>query len=232
MLTRRYLVTVPTSFARRVVMDAFDSFRSTEHNPELLSHSYHNLFDVRSCLEHLMSSSSRRLFLCSLLFAVLSLLSSVAFAQGPPLRSIKYWLSMSRPESHLFEVKIEVELPDELKDKAVEFQMPKWSPGRYAVFDFAKNVQEFRAVGSICPPGVDCDHFLLPVRRLDDQTWSVPSGTSSLTVTYKIFANDLSGTFSQLDSRHANFNGGSIFTFVLDHKADPVKLTNHPPTRR
>jgi predicted metalloprotease with PDZ domain len=176
-----------------------------------------------------MSSSSRRLFLCSLLFAVVSFLSSAAFAQGPPLRSIKYWLSMSRPVSHLFEVKIEVELPDELKDKAVEFQMPKWSPGRYAVFDFAKNVQEFRAVAGICPPRAHCDSPLLPVRRLDDQTWSVASGTSSLTVTYKIFANDLSGTFSQLDSRHANFNGGSIFMYVVDHKADPVKLTIDPP---
>jgi predicted metalloprotease with PDZ domain len=137
---------------------------------------------------------------------------------------------MSRPVSHLFEVKIEVELPDELKDKAVEFQMPKWSPGRYAVFDFAKNVQEFRTVAGICPPrAAHCDSPLLPVRRLDDQTWSVVSGTSSLTVTYKIFANDLSGTFSQLDSRHANFNGGSIFMYVVDHKADPVKLTIDPP---
>ena len=50
---------------------------------------------------------------------------------------------MSRPVSHLFEVTIEIELPAELKGERVELQMPKWSPGRYAVFDFAKNVQEF-----------------------------------------------------------------------------------------
>ncbi len=34
------------------------------------------------------------------------------------------------------------------------------------------------------------------------------AASESLTFSYKVFANDLSGTFSQLDTRHANFNGG------------------------
>ena len=137
---------------------------------------------------------------------------------------------MSRPNSHLLEVAIEVELPDELKDKPVEFQMSKWSPGRYAVFDFAKNVQEFRAASGICPPRSLCDQAMRPVTRVNDQTWSVaPLGSSSLTINYKVFANDLSGTFSQLDSRHSNYNGGSIFMYVVDHKPDPVKLAINAP---
>jgi predicted metalloprotease with PDZ domain len=124
---------------------------------------------------------------------------------------------MSRPTSHLFEVQIIVEVPEELKDKPLQFQMPKWSPGRYAVFDFAKNVQEFRANGA--------------VKRIDDQTWSVaPQGKSTINVSYKVFSDDLSGTFSQLDNRHANYNGGSIFMYVVGHKPDPVKLTIHAPT--
>jgi predicted metalloprotease with PDZ domain len=51
----------------------------------------------------------------------------------------------------------------------------------------------------------------------------------SLMFSYKVFANDLSGTFSQLDSRHANFNGGCIFMYVVDHKQDPVKLSIKAP---
>ena len=147
---------------------------------------------------------------------IVTILSGVAVAQEPPLRSITYQLSMSRPVSHLFEVQIIVELPEQLKDKPLQFQMPRWSPGRYAVFDFAKNVQEFRANG--------------PVARLDDQTWSIATrGATNITVSYKVFGNDLSGTFSQLDSRHANYNGGSIFMYVVGHKADPVKLKIQPP---
>ena len=147
----------------------------------------------------------------------ITILSSVAAAQEPALRSVSYQLSMTRPTSHLFEVQIIVEVPEELKDKPLQFQMPKWSPGRYAVFDFAKNVQEFRANGT--------------VMRIDDQTWSVtPQNKTTINVSYKVFSNDLSGTFSQLDNRHANYNGGSIFMYVVGHKPDPVKLTIHAPT--
>jgi predicted metalloprotease with PDZ domain len=156
---------------------------------------------------------------------------ATAFAQDKPLRSITYRLSMPRPVSHLFEVNIEVELPSDTTAKSLDFQMPKWSPGRYAVFDFAKNVQQFQALGGICPPvEPKCVKPPLPVSRVDDQTWRVGSiNTHSLTVRYKVFGNDLSGTFSQLDSRHANYNGGSVFMYVADHKADPVKLAIEPP---
>jgi len=159
-----------------------------------------------------MNPNSRRLFIA---FVLLAALRSVAIAQDPPLKSITYRLSMSRPVSHLFEVEIIVELPDQLKDKPLQLQMAKWSPGRYAVFDFAKNVQEFRADGA--------------VRRVDVQTWSVTPTSSKVTISYKVFGNNLSGTFSQLDSRHANYNGGSIFMYVVGHKPDPVKLEINAP---
>ncbi|HSL53030.1 MAG TPA: PDZ domain-containing protein [Pyrinomonadaceae bacterium] len=148
--------------------------------------------------------------------ALITFFSGLAMAQTPPLKSISYQLSMSRPNSHLFEVQIIVELPEQLKDKPVQFQMAKWSPGRYAVFDFAKNVQEFRANA--------------PVTRIDGHTWSVaPEGRTAINVSYKVFSNDLSGTFSQLDNRHANYNGASIFMYVVDHKPDPVKLKINAP---
>ena len=129
---------------------------------------------------------------------------------------------MPRPVSHLFEVSILIELPDELKDKPLQLQMARWSPGRYGVFDFAKNVQEVRAAAG--------DGSKLQVTRVNDQTWSVePLGSRRLTVSYKVFGNDLDGTFSQLDPRHANYNGGSIFMYVVGHKPDPVKLEINAP---
>ena len=85
-------------------------------------------------------------------FAAILLLNAIAAAQQAPLRSINYRLSMSRPVSHLFEVTIEVELPEQGTPDSLDFQMPRWSPGRYAVFDFAKNVQEVYAASGICPP--------------------------------------------------------------------------------
>ncbi len=154
--------------------------------------------------------------------AFITIFTSLAIAQEPPLKSITYRLSMSRPVSHLFEVAILIELPDELKDKPLQLQMARWSPGRYGVFDFAKNVQEARAVAG--------DGSTRSVTRVNDQTWSVaPLGSRTLTFSYKVFGNDLDGTFSQLDTRHANYNGGSIFMYVVGHKPDPVKLEIKPP---
>ncbi|MBA2525619.1 MAG: M61 family metallopeptidase [Pyrinomonadaceae bacterium] len=154
-----------------------------------------------------------------------------------PLRSLTYHLSMSRPVSHLFEVTIDVELPENAATQSLDFQMAKWSPGRYAVFDFAKNVQEFRAYDAICnsqsgaPSAADCQVATLPVTRVDNQTWRVETlGKRRLSVGYKVFGNDLSGTFSQLDRRHANFNGGSIFMYIVNYKSDPVKLVINAPS--
>src|SRR5438034_9585545 len=148
-----------------------------------------------------MTIKSKRFFLHAPLLCLLLLVTSVAvLAQDQPLR-IKYWLAMSHPNSHLFEVNVEVGLPADEKIRSLDFQMPKWSPGRYAVFDFAKNVQELRAAAGICPPTSRCDLASRSVTRVDDQTWRVPiMRATGLTITYKVFANDLSGTFSQLDS--------------------------------
>jgi len=141
--------------------------------------------------------------------------------------AIAYRVSMPAPESHLFEVGIEV---SGLGDApSVEFQMPSWSPGRYAVFDFAKNVQEVEASGR-CNPQARCGREGKRVTRLDTQTWSVATdGADSVELRYKVYADDLSGTFSQLDGRHANFNGASVFMYVVGHKPDPVTLAVRPP---
>src|SRR5215211_4266010 len=155
-----------------------------------------------------------------------------ASAQGDdvPLASLNYRLAMSRPVSHLFEVTITAELAEGARATHMDFQMPRWSPGRYAVFNFAKNVQEVQAASGACPVGAQCKLAPLPYTRVDDETWRVPlQGGRGVTLKYKVYGDDLSGTFSQLDERHANFNGGSVFMYVVGHKQDPLRLTIDPP---
>ncbi len=174
-----------------------------------------------------MPSEVRRLFPLALFLLALCF-APVCVAQGAaaaaPYR-ISYTLSMSRPESHLFEVRIDVEAA---AGGHVDFQMPRWSPGRYAVFDFAKNVQEARAE-TRCAPDEKCKPVSLAVTRVDTQTWRVVAPSKYLSFSYKVFGDDLSGTFSQLDRRHANYNGHSVFMYVVGHKPDPVALKIVPP---
>src|SRR5215207_7504194 len=164
--------------------------------------------------------------LCLLMLA--ALVASHARAQDPalPAYKISYTLSMPEPASHLFEVRVDVE--GLAGAEYVDFQMPRWSPGRYAVFDFAKNVQEAR-VWPRCKPGAKCLESY-PAERLDTQTWRArATAATAVALTYRVFAADLSGTFSQLDARHANFNGHSVFAYVVGHKHDPVTLKVNAP---
>lgn len=201
------------------------------HRQVSLGTTKNNLIDRSDLTQSHMKKLTRFITPAASAGLLLLVLSGIALSQEQPLR-IKYWLGMSQPASHLFDVTIEVELPQS-KPPSLDFQMPRWSPGRYAVFDFAKNVQEVRA-REACPAGLDCTTPELPIIRVDDQTWRIelsrfsPPGLS-LMFSYRVFANDLSGTFSQLDQRHANFNGGCIFMHVVNHKQDPVALSIKPP---
>jgi predicted metalloprotease with PDZ domain len=175
---------------------------------------------------HARPAPARLLLL--LIFAALAAPHARAQETDAPAYKVAYRIAMPHPASHLFEVQVDV--TGVKGTDHVDFQMPRWSPGRYAVFDFAKNVQEARAA-SLCPPDVKCERAALRSERLDTQTWRVATkGADGLSFFYKVFGDDLSGTFSQLDHRHANFNGGSVFVYVVGHKQDAATLKVEAPS--
>lgn len=132
---------------------------------------------------------------------------------------IAYTLAMPDTIGHLFAVRIDVagRLPDTLR-----LQMPVWSPGRYARMDFARNVRDDAAL--------DAAGHALRFDRENGSLWRIyPAGATRVSFRYEVFANTLSGTFSVLDTAHANWNGASLFMYVVGHKPDSVRLTVVPP---
>ncbi len=118
------------------------------------------------------------------------------------------------------EVEIDV---GKVQDPALDFVLPAWAPGRYAVYDFAKNVQEFEATGAEGRP--------LAWTKLDKQTWHVGAGNAGgqVRVRYRVYGNDLTGSFSQFDTSHAHVNGASVYMYVAGHKQDSLTLTVEAP---
>lgn len=141
---------------------------------------------------------------------------------SPATLDLAYHLRLTRPASHLVDVEI---VANKVADPTVHLVMPAWAPGRYAIYDFAKNVQEFETEGA--------QGQRLPWTKLDKQTWRVDTRQAggTLKVRYRVFGNDLSGSFSQFDSSHANLNGPSAFMYVDGHKPDPVTLTVEAPPK-
>ncbi len=154
----------------------------------------------------------------ALLLALSLALPATLAAQ--PLR-IAYRIEVSEPASHLYDIELDV---DGVRGATLLLQMPVWSPGRYAKMDFARNVQEFRVTNAAGRP--------LSWDKTDGSRWVVRTGGArSVRVRYRVFANQLSGTFSVLDTAHANWNGPSMFMYVEGHKPDPVTLDVTPPSR-
>lgn len=142
------------------------------------------------------------------------------FAQTPPGLELSYHLRLARPTTHLVEVEISAA---KVSEAALDFVLPAWAPGRYAIYDFAKNVQEFSAR--------DGQGHVLPWAKLDKLTWHVDASRAGgvTLVRYLVYANDLTGSFSQFDSTHASITGASVFMYVAGHKEDPVSLTVEAP---
>jgi len=139
-------------------------------------------------------------------------------AAGP--LELEYHLSVTRPTTHLADIEIRAR---GVTEPTLDFVMPAWAPGRYAIYDFAKNVQEFSAAGAHGQP--------LAWKKLDKQTWRVEAREAggAVRVRYRVYGNDLSGSFSQIDSTHASLNGPSLFMYVDGHKPDPVTLRVEAP---
>ena len=131
---------------------------------------------------------------------------------------IHYQVAMPQPESHLFEVELQLQgysLP------VLNLKLPVWTPGSYLVREYAKHIQDFSA---------SAGEKSLPWRKLSKSHWQIESapGATTITVRYRVFANELSVRTNHLDATHGYFNGAALFFRVLE-VAQPIQVTIVPP---
>jgi predicted metalloprotease with PDZ domain len=127
---------------------------------------------------------------------------------------LHYRLTLDTPSSHLFLVEISTETNGA---SSIDLEFPSWSPGRYYIYDFAKNVQELTARGE--------SGAKLRATKVEKARWRVEAmGEERITISYRMYGDSLSGTFSQLDDRHAAVNGSSLFGYIVGSKYEPIEL--------
>lgn len=145
-----------------------------------------------------------------------ALLASLAFAPSP--LAISYTFSSPDPASHFATVTVTVSR--RTRDTTV-FQLPAWYPGRYSIYNFAANLQEFAA---------RCGERPVAAPKRDKTTWVVVCPRRDrVAVSYRVWWDDLSGSTSQIDSTHVNLNPGNVFVYVVGHKPDPVSVRYEGP---
>jgi predicted metalloprotease with PDZ domain len=132
---------------------------------------------------------------------------------------IRYTLCPANPEAHLYEVTCRVEFPDPAGQR---FALPAWIPGSYLIRDFARQIVSH--LGRSRRQG-HCLH------KIDKHTWQAEAlkGKQALTLTYQVYAWDLSVRGAHLDQTHAFFNGTSVFLRVLGQEESPCLVDLKPP---
>lgn len=133
------------------------------------------------------------------------------------LPTIHYLVAMPQPETHLFEVTLQL---INHSSTILDLKMPVWTPGSYLVREYAKNLQDFAAFAQDEP---------LPWRKISKNHWQInTTGVSELTVRYRMFANELSVRTNHLDTTHGYFNGAALFFRLPGWESLPINITVVP----
>lgn len=140
-------------------------------------------------------------------------------ATKPEPPTVSYTVSMPRPATHLLEVEMRIDwkqMPAEL-----DLKMPVWTPGSYLIREYARHVQNFAAG--------DGSTDQLKWSKANKNTWRiVTKGKQSVTVTYKVYANELTVRTNELNDEHAFWNNSALLLFIKDQLAIPAEVTVKP----
>jgi len=117
---------------------------------------------------------------------------------------IRYILQMPQPNTHYFEVKLEL---SNNTSNLIQLKMATWTPGSYLIREYAKNVETVEAKGQ--------NGKLLPIKKINKNTWELASGkVSNLSVSYRVYANELAVRNCYLDDGQGYLNPASVFLYV------------------
>jgi len=141
--------------------------------------------------------------------------------------TIRYQVSLSQPDRHLFHVRIEI--PDVAPGATIA--MPAWN-ALYQIGDFAYRVRDVE-VARVPPGQSSTEHFEI-ARALDAQDWSlrIPSAAGDAAaetdpeevVSYSVSWDDPGPFTSQLNDHHAFINLAEILMYLPDRRAEKTEV--------
>jgi predicted metalloprotease with PDZ domain len=131
--------------------------------------------------------------------------------------SVQYTIMPSDLAGHLFDVSVTVADPD---PEGQVFALPAWIPGSYMIREFARHIVRIRAEALGKP---------VALTKLDKHTWKAASAVGPLTVSYEVYAWDLSVRAAHLDQTHGFFNGTSVYLRVLGQEEVPHQVDIQRP---
>lgn len=131
---------------------------------------------------------------------------------------ICYRVRLSDPAGHRYTVDLTI---PHAAPEGQTLSLPAWIPGSYLIRDFARQIETLQAT---------CADRPIAVHKLDSHTWRCAPCNGPLTISYTVYAWDLSVRGAHFDETHAFFNGCSLFLAVHGQERTPCLLELVAPT--
>lgn len=125
---------------------------------------------------------------------------------------IRYQIGSENPAGHYFDVTLSIQQPEPCGQI---IRLPAWIPGSYMIRDFSKNMLDLKAADA---------QGNVELLQLDKSSWQLPAIKGAVTISYKVYAWDLSVRGAHLDNTHGFFNGSSVFVEVVGQSENPCQL--------
>ncbi len=135
------------------------------------------------------------------------------------LPQLAYKIAMPQPQTHLFEIELTVHNWD---GDFLDLKMPVWTPGSYLVREYAKQLQDF---GVVTDKG---DRLI--TTKIAKNHWQIQTNDrQEITISYRMFANELTVRTNHLDATHGYFNPAALCFYVPGFEQCPIEITIVPP---
>jgi predicted metalloprotease with PDZ domain len=132
--------------------------------------------------------------------------------------AIRYTVRFPAPQTHYMEVSATVPTGGRAD---VELMMAVWTPGSYLVREYERNVERVTASAS---------GRSLAIEKSAKNRWRIATGGArAVTVSYGVYAHEMSVRTNWVDSDYALINGASTFMTLADRVARPHEVVLDVP---
>jgi predicted metalloprotease with PDZ domain len=135
--------------------------------------------------------------------------------------AITHHVSIADAHAHLLAVETTVRLANGTGHlpASLTFFMPVWTPGSYLVREYARHIESLTASAGNEP--TTC-------RKVRKNAWQVDTaGASTVSVRYRLYANDISVRTNHVDATHAYWNGAATYLGLEEAPAAGARVVVH-----
>ncbi len=128
--------------------------------------------------------------------------------------TVFYTVDIFEPDHHL--ARVTATFPRISADR-MQVIMPAWRTGRYVIMNLANGIRQMKAV--------DGAGSQLAVEKIDKNTWQISlDQPTEVTVSYELYANQLSNRSRHIDDSHAYLNACGTFVYCPDFREVPIRV--------